>query len=99
MSRITRRGAAMLREAAVCRPRPAVADADYPKRPIRLIVPYASGDVPDISSRLLPQIRGASVVVENRLDVGRRSRNPLTIMPSFSVVDHNSSLPKVRTRR
>ena len=56
---------------AVCQPRPAAAaDADYPNRPIRLIVPYAPGGVPDTSARLLAQRLqgriGQAVFVENR---------------------------------
>ena len=69
MSRISRLVALVLLGAAVCQPRPAAADADYPSRPIRLVVPYAPGGVPDTSARMLaqklqPRI-GQSVFVEN----------------------------------
>ena len=74
MNRITRRHALMLFGIAACMPFcvpwPAAAETDYPNRPIRLIVPYAPGGVPDTSARLLAQrlqVRvGQSVFVENR---------------------------------
>ena len=70
MSWIAHFVALVLLGAAACQPRPAAADADYPNRPIRLIVPYAPGGVPDTSARLLAQRLqgriGQSVFVENR---------------------------------
>jgi tripartite-type tricarboxylate transporter receptor subunit TctC len=49
---------------------PAPADAQYPVRPLRLIVPSAPGGGPDVGSRIiaaeLSAIVGQNVVVENR---------------------------------
>jgi tripartite-type tricarboxylate transporter receptor subunit TctC len=69
MSRITRRtaliGAAVLPLAA-----PAVAQAKFPERPIRLIVPWAPGGPADIGFRILSESvgrkLGQTVVVENK---------------------------------
>lgn len=51
-------------------PRSAGAQGAYPSQPIKLIVPYAPGGVPDTTARLLAQYLqeriGQSVVVENR---------------------------------
>src|SRR2546423_8495386 len=48
----------------------AQAQARYPSRPIRLLVPIPPGGAPDTSARLVAQylqeIRGWSVVIENR---------------------------------
>ena len=54
---------------AVCRPGPAA--ADYPERPIRLIVPQAPGSATDVLARLLaselgPALAGATIVIDNR---------------------------------
>src|SRR5262245_35216172 len=44
---------------------------DYPSRPIRLIVPFASGSTPDVSSRRianeLSRQMGQQVLVDNRV--------------------------------
>ena len=50
---------------------PAAAAADYPEKPIRLIVPQAPGSATDVLARLLaselgPALGGATIVVDNR---------------------------------
>ena len=56
--------------AGSCLPWPARAQPQYPSEPIKLIVPYAPGGVPDTTARLLAQKLqdrvGQTVVVENR---------------------------------
>jgi tripartite-type tricarboxylate transporter receptor subunit TctC len=55
-------------------PRPAVAQATYPARPIRMIVPYPAGGTTDFLGRLVAEgLRtglGATVVVENKPGAG-----------------------------
>ncbi|MEX8194570.1 Bug family tripartite tricarboxylate transporter substrate binding protein [Comamonas guangdongensis] len=66
------RRAALLLCAAACLPLSAQAQgkADWPTRPIRLIVGYASGSSPDVQARLLAEpltkALGQPVVVENK---------------------------------
>jgi tripartite-type tricarboxylate transporter receptor subunit TctC len=49
---------------------PAVADSDYPTRPIRLIVGFAAGSSGDIAARIvgykIGELLGQTVIVENR---------------------------------
>lgn len=60
--------------AAACAPGAAVAQADYPNRPIRMIIPYAPGGVADIAARLignkLSEAWKQNVVIENRTGGG-----------------------------
>lgn len=53
---------------------PAMAWADWPTRPITMVVPYAAGGLTDVSSRLigerLSQELGQPIVVENRAGAG-----------------------------
>ena len=66
----TRRDALTLMLAAAL-PRLATAQADYPDRPIRLLVPFSAGGSPDLAARLLGgqlgKQLGQGVIVENRL--------------------------------
>lgn len=69
MITLTRRS--LFAAAAACAMSPAaVAQGNYPSQPIKLIVPYAPGGVPDTTARLLAQHLqervGQTVVVENR---------------------------------
>lgn len=70
MSSIARRTFATALVAFSCLPRLACAQSPYPSQPIKLIVPYAPGGVPDTTARLLAQRLqdrvGQTVVVENR---------------------------------
>src|ERR1041385_8645979 len=53
---------------------PAAAQAPYPNRPIRIVVPFGAGGLADITMRLvgqkLSERTGAQVVIENRPSAG-----------------------------
>lgn len=57
-----------------CLALPVAASADYPDRPIRLVVPYAVGGTTDIIARVmgnqLGRVLGQSVIIENRPGAG-----------------------------
>jgi tripartite-type tricarboxylate transporter receptor subunit TctC len=67
---ILRRASLIVLIGGLCLTWPALAAPQYPSQPIKLIVPYAPGGVPDTTARLLAQKLqdrvGQSVVVENR---------------------------------
>ncbi|NOG69602.1 tripartite tricarboxylate transporter substrate binding protein [Roseicella sp. DB1501] len=65
-----RRRPMLLGGAALALPMPALAHADWPQRPIRMVIPYPPGGASDIIARLLaPRLTealGQTLVVENR---------------------------------
>ncbi len=71
-ARVKRR--ALLGAAGAALAAPAVAQADWPNRPIRLIVPFAPGGSSDVLARLIQPGLGAalgqSIIVENRSGAG-----------------------------
>jgi tripartite-type tricarboxylate transporter receptor subunit TctC len=87
--------------------RPAVAQAAYPTRPIRVIVPFAAGGPSDIIARILAdalyQPLGQSLVVENRpggganIGIGMAARSEpdgYTLLVTTSAIVINPSLYK-----
>ena len=71
-ARLTRR--ALLGAAGAALAAPALAQADWPNRPIRVVVPFAPGGSSDVLARLIQPGLGAalgqSVIVENRSGAG-----------------------------
>ena len=68
---------------------PASAQAPYPNRPIRIVVPFGPGGFADITVRLLAQKlterTSAQVVIENRPGAGGITAGiAMTIVPSGS---------------
>ncbi|MEN0074733.1 MAG: tripartite tricarboxylate transporter substrate binding protein [Paracraurococcus sp.] len=65
-----RRRPMLLGGAALALPMPALAQADWPQRPIRMVIPYPPGGASDIIARLLAphltEALGQTLVVENR---------------------------------
>lgn len=60
--------------AAVCMPVGAIAQTDYPTRPIRFIVPYAPGGTTDIIARLIAPALGRNlgqpIIIDNKPGAG-----------------------------
>ncbi len=74
-------GRAMFRALALCAvlsatPNPASAQADYPNKPIRVVIPFAAGGGNDIFARLvgnkLTELIGQPIVIENKPGAGGR---------------------------
>jgi tripartite-type tricarboxylate transporter receptor subunit TctC len=75
MNKFSRRAAlGVLAALAACASLPAMAQQDYPNRPIRLMVGYAAGGLGDVLARMVAERLGARlgqpVLVENRLGAG-----------------------------
>ena len=73
-----RRRAVLALAAALPLARPAVAQAGFPNRPIRLIVPWPPGGTADTQLRVLGEIAakklGQPVLVENKPGASRHAR-------------------------
>ena len=69
-------GALALFIAAAAAPGPASAQADYPSKPIRIVIPFGAGGGNDLFARLVGQkfseLIGQTVVIENRPGAGGR---------------------------
>lgn len=87
---------AMLAAGALSQPMLASAQSGYPNKPIKFVVPYAAGGLPDVVARIFAQRLGdrlgQSVVVENRPGAnGVVAANALTSAPkdgyTFLVTD------------
>ncbi|QHJ00800.1 twin-arginine translocation pathway signal protein [Xylophilus rhododendri] len=70
MPRLSRRGALLASLAAALAPGAAFAQAPWPNRPVRIVVPFSAGGAADTSARAVGQkvgeILGQSLVIENR---------------------------------
>jgi tripartite-type tricarboxylate transporter receptor subunit TctC len=57
-------------------PKPAAAQADYPSKPVRVVIPFAAGGGNDIFARLIGQkfteLTGQSFIIENKPGAGGR---------------------------
>ncbi len=100
------RGAAAVAVASIF-PAPSIAQAAYPSRPIRVIVPFAAGGPSDIIARILAEALyeplGQSVVIENRaggganIGIGMAARaepDGYTLLATTSAIVINPSLYK-----
>ncbi|WP_390342913.1 Bug family tripartite tricarboxylate transporter substrate binding protein [Variovorax boronicumulans] len=67
-------GAVLCAATVVALPRPALAQAAYPAKPIKLIVPFGAGGITDVVARLVGQKLGEelkqSVIIDNRAGAG-----------------------------
>lgn len=99
--------AASVAAAASTFPAPLLAEAPYPSRPIKVIVPFAAGGPSDIIARILAealyQPLGQSVVIENRAGGGanigiglaaRAEPDGYTLLATTSAIVINPSLYK-----
>ncbi len=69
-------GALALSAVLAAAPNPASAQADYPNKPIRVVIPFAAGGGNDIFARLIGQkfteLTGQSFIIENKPGAGGR---------------------------
>ncbi|MCW8084161.1 Bug family tripartite tricarboxylate transporter substrate binding protein [Sabulicella glaciei] len=73
MMTLNRRALGLLAGASLL-PAPALAQSNFPSRPVRFVVPYPAGGATDVIARMiaekLPALWGQPVVVENRAGAG-----------------------------
>ena len=93
-------GAAMALVAATWLPGANAQTANWPNRPIKLVVPYGPGSSPDVIARIvgekLSARLGQPVVVENRAGAGGNTSAPsatapVQCSPSFRVHPRNTA--------
>jgi tripartite-type tricarboxylate transporter receptor subunit TctC len=82
-SRLTRRAFAGAAAALLAAPRPALAQAAWPERPVRMIVPFAPGGAFDVVARAMAQhfarfANGQALQVDNRPGAGGTIAGALT---------------------